>query len=50
MRFNGRCRCGEVANVESLTHPDPLYRLIFLRLGEIGLLCALNDYDFYRLY
>ena len=23
MRFNGRYRCGEVANVESLTHSDP---------------------------
>ena len=42
--FKWPCHCGEVAV------PDPLHRLIFFRPGEIGLLYALNDYDFYRLY
>ena len=33
-RFNGHCRCGEVAV------PDPPYCLVFLRPGKIGLLYA----------
>ena len=30
--------------------PDSLYRFIFFRPAEIGFLCAVNDFYFYRLH
>ena len=57
--LTGRCRLFSIGSWEALKWPLPLWRVDcyrssisfnFFRPGEIGLLYALNDYDFYRLY